>query len=237
LAARLTEYASLADVYEFLTPEPLLAPEGNVAAFAPWLPEPPARVLDCACGIGLLAAGLAQAGYDTHASDLSPEMVERTRARGVDARVCDWNDLPPTGDFDAVLCVGNSLAHAEDRHAALSAMAGALRRGGTLVLTSRNWERELAAGTRLEVDPQLIERGGRRALLARAWTIGTPTRLEVAVSLLAGDGSVTAVTEALTVWPFTADELTDDLRNAGLEPQQTTFASETERYLVTASRP
>jgi hypothetical protein len=28
-------YADLAGVYAFLTPEPLLTPEGNVAAFAP----------------------------------------------------------------------------------------------------------------------------------------------------------------------------------------------------------
>jgi SAM-dependent methyltransferase len=194
-------------------------------------------VLDCACGIGLLAAGLAQAGYDAHASDLSPEMVERTRARGVDARVQSWDDLPPTGDFDAVLCVGNSLAHARDRRAALTAMAGALRPGGMVILTSRNWERELAAGTRLEVEPRLVERGGRRALIARAWTIGEATRHEVAVSLLEDDGAVTTVAEVLTVWPFTADELRDDLRSAGLELGHSTFTRESERYLVTASRP
>jgi SAM-dependent methyltransferase len=234
LAARLTEYTSLADVYEFLTPEPLLQPEGNVAAFAPWLPEPPARVLDCACGIGLLAAGLARAGYETHASDLSPEMVRRTRALGVDARVCDWDDLPPTGDFDAVLCVGNSLTHARGRRAALAAMAVALRPGGALVLTSRNWERETALGTRLEVADELVERSGRRDLITRAWTVGEPTRLEVAVSLL---DPLHTVSEVLTVWPFTADELEDDLRGAGLEPEQSTYSRETERYLVTASRP
>jgi SAM-dependent methyltransferase len=193
-------------------------------------------VLDCACGIGLLAAGLAQAGYDTHASDLSPEMVERTRSRGVDARVLGWDDLPPTGDFDAVLCVGNSLAHARDRRAALNAMAGALRPGGILILTSRNWERELAAGTRLEVEPWLVERGGRRALIARAWTVGTPTVHEVAVSLLEDDGAVTTVAERLTVWSFTTDELFDDLRHAGLELRYSNSTREAERYLVTASR-
>ena len=44
--------------------------------------------------------------------------------------MCAWEDLPPTGDFDAVLCVGNSLAHARDRVAALRGMAGALKPGG-----------------------------------------------------------------------------------------------------------
>ncbi len=80
-------------------------------------------MLDCACGIGLLAAGLAGAGYETQASDISPEMVARTRALGVAARVCAWEALEPTADFDAVLCVGNSLAHAQDRRAALRGFA------------------------------------------------------------------------------------------------------------------
>src|SRR5262245_22963207 len=132
------QYRHLADVYEYLTPEPLLTPAGNVAAFAPWLAElsPGARVLDCACGIGLLAVGLALAGYAAEASDISPQMVARTRAlaerHGVElpARVCAWEDLPPGPRYSAVLCVGNSLAHAQDRRAALRAMAATLAPGG-----------------------------------------------------------------------------------------------------------
>jgi SAM-dependent methyltransferase len=233
-------------VYEWLTPEPLLTPEGNVAAFAEWIDPLPAgaRVLDCACGVGLLAAGLALRGFETHASDASPAMVERTRALAarlgveVRARVCAWEALPTQPEFDALFCVGNSLAHAADRRAALAAMAAVLRPGGTLVLTSRNWERERAAGTRLEVADRLVERDGRRALVIRAWTIGDDAiALDVAVSILAGDGSVETAAERLTVWPFTADDLDDDLRSAGLEPRQSTFTPESERYLVTASRP
>jgi len=128
------EYASLADVYEFLTPEPLLTPEGNVAAFAPWIDPLPAgaRVLDCACGIGLLAVGLALRGFEAHASDASPDMIRRTRGiaatHGVDvpARVCAWEDLPPEAVHDAVFCVGNSLPHTHDRITALRAMAATL---------------------------------------------------------------------------------------------------------------
>jgi SAM-dependent methyltransferase len=240
------QYADLSGVYEWLTPEPLLTPEGNVAAFAPWI-DPlaaGARVLDCACGVGLLAVGLALRGFETHASDASPEMVERTRAlaarHGTDvhARTCAWVDLPRRPEFDAVFCVGNSLAHAADRPAALAAMAGVLRPGGVLVLTSRNWERERAAGSRLEIDDRLTERGLRHALVTRAWTI-TPDEiaLDVAVSIIDADGTVETAAERLTVWPFTADELHDDLRSAGLEPQQSTYTPESERYLVTASRP
>jgi SAM-dependent methyltransferase len=212
-----SEYGSLADLYEFLTPPELLTPEGNVAAFASWLPPAPARVLDCACGTGLLAAGLRRAGYDTHAADLSPAMVARARELGVDAVVRSWCDTPATGDFDAVLCVGNSLAHARDRRTGLRAMAGALKPGGRLILTSRNWDREQTGGT------WVVERDGRRAEVRYEWTAGTPARLKITVA---------GVSETLTVWPFTADELFDDLRASGLEPQESTHTPEAERYLV-----
>jgi SAM-dependent methyltransferase len=240
------EYADLAGVYEWLTPEALLTPEGNVAAFAPWIDPLPdgARVLDCAAGVGWLAVGLALRGFRAEATDISPAMIERTRALAaeraveVPARVSAWEDLDGEPRFDAVFCVGNSIAHAQDRRAALTAMAAVLKPGGLLVLTSRNWERERAAGSRLEVADRLVERHGRRALSSHAWFIpeswSDPHTVEIAVSFV-GD-RVETVIERLTVWPFTPSELAEDLRASGLEPEQSTFTPEVERYLVSARR-
>jgi SAM-dependent methyltransferase len=221
----MAQYDTLADVYEFLVPEQLLSPAGSFAAFAPWLPPPPARVLDCACGTGTLAAGLLEAGYETDARDLSPEMVARARALGVAAEVRAWEDLEPTHAYDAVLCIGNSLPHTPDRRAALAAMAGALRPGGTLLLTSRNWELEQPAGE------ELVERDGRRAVVTRTWTPGTPTRFEITVAI---DGAP-RVAETLTVWPFTHAELLADLAAAGLTPTDDTYEPTAARYLLAAS--
>ena len=213
----MSEYRSLADLYEFLTPEPLLTPAGNVEAFAPWIEG--TRILDCACGIGLLAVGLAERGFDVEASDASPDMIRRTRAQGIGfpARVCAWEELPPSADFDTVLCVGNSLPHARDRVAALRGMAGALRPGGLLVLTSRNWEREQPSSS------YEVERGGRRARVTYTWLDAHEV-----------DITVGTVTERLTFWPFTYDLLVADLRAAGLEPAESTFVPDVERYLVSA---
>src|SRR5215217_8548583 len=116
-------YDTLAGVYEFLVPEELLEPEGAAGAFAGVLDQlaPGARVLDCAAGTGTLAVGLALRGLDVTATDASAAMVERARAlaerRGVALRTleCAWDELGRQelgGAFDAVLCVGNSLAHA-----------------------------------------------------------------------------------------------------------------------------
>src|SRR5690349_379566 len=48
---------------------------------------PGARLLDLGCGTGLDAVHLAQRGYQVVASDWSPQMVERTRARAAAANL------------------------------------------------------------------------------------------------------------------------------------------------------
>lgn len=197
--------------------------------------------------------GLALRGFAVAATDASPAMVERTRAlaarRGVpvEAEVRAWEALPERADwagaFDAVLCVGNSLAHAPGaaaRRAALVAMAGLLRPGGLLAVTSRDWERRLGAGSGLEVADRLVVRGGRPGLVIYAWPPAALERryeVEVAVALPAPDGTVETRGERLVVWPFAHAALLDDLRAAGLEPEAGTSAPQTERYLVTARRP
>jgi len=224
-------YAGLAEVYDFLVPEAVLSPEGSAAAFAELL-EPGWKVLDCACGTGTLAVGLALAGFAVDASDASPKMVTRTRAlavlRGVDvwAEARRWEELRG-GPYDAVLCVGNSITHAAGtagRRAALSGMHRVLRADGLLAITSRTWERPQEAGE------EVVERDGRRATVRRAWRDGDPRTLEIEVTL--DDGAVHA--EALEYWPFTHEELDEDLRASGFAPASSTWSPDVDRYLVTA---
>ena len=231
-------YGTLAEVYDFLVPEPLLSPEGSAAAFEQVTAELPAgaRVLDCACGTGTLAVGLALQGFDVAASDASPAMVARTQAlaaeRGVDVQVATrtWADL--RGEpFDAVLCVGNSLTHAggtAGRRTALDGMRRVLRDGGLLAITSRNWERPQEDGE------EVVERGGRRATVRHVWLppghSGGAHSLDLAVTL--DDGAVHW--ERLPYWPFTRGELADDLSATGFEPVASTWAPDVDRYLVTA---
>jgi SAM-dependent methyltransferase len=246
-------YDTIAGVYDFFVPDVLLTPQGSADAFAAHV-APGARVLDCACGTGTLAVGLALRGCEVVATDVSAAMVARTerlaRAHEVplQASVCAWEELPGRGweaRFDVVLCVGNSLAHAAGpaaRRAALRAMAQTLRRGGQLVVTSRTWEQVRADGSRLQVAEQLVVRDGRRGLPIYSWTIpdawDAPHHFDVAVALVGDDGAVVTHRERFAFWPFTEHALQADLRAAGLTPETGVVPAgdKAGRYVVTARR-
>ncbi len=247
-------YGSLASVYDWLVPDDKASPAGSARAFEMVTAglDPEAQILDCACGIGLLSVGLAEAGFRVTACDASPAMVERTQALArthgveVSTRVCRWDQLPDQGwqdRFDAVLCVGNSLAHAvgrSGRRAAIDGMASVLRTGGVLALTSRNWEQIRSDGSRLDVWDRLVKRSGRKAVVVYSWQVppawDTEHRLEISVAALQDGDRLQVTTELLSLWPFRHEELQADVAAAGLSLASSTYDATRTNYLVTAQR-
>ncbi len=108
------------------------------------------RILDCACGIGTQALGLAKLGFQVTACDLSPSAVERTRKeaekRGLSVRafVADMLDLTevPDGEFDAVICMDNSLPHLESEELLRAAVQirRKLRSGALFMASIRDYD-------------------------------------------------------------------------------------------------
>ncbi|MBN2025073.1 MAG: class I SAM-dependent methyltransferase [Pirellulales bacterium] len=101
------------------------------------------RVLDAACGTGRHAAMFHAWGLAVEGADLSPGMIERARRafgepEGLRFVVRAFDE--PIGaeePFDAVVCVGNSLALAPDGAVAaraVEAMLAAVRPGGAVVI-------------------------------------------------------------------------------------------------------
>ncbi|MET7688077.1 class I SAM-dependent methyltransferase [Streptomyces sp. NPDC005483] len=122
----------------------------QAAVLGPLLGPGPHRVLDCSCGIGTQAIGLALAGHRVVGSDLSPVAAARAgaeaSARGarLPTAAADMRRLPfASSVFDVVVCADNSLAHlltAPDVQAALAGMRRVLRGDGLLVLTLRDYD-------------------------------------------------------------------------------------------------
>ncbi|WP_328530606.1 methyltransferase domain-containing protein [Nocardioides sp. NBC_00368] len=245
-------YGALSEAYEWLIRDEHLSPDGSVARFEDLVtPLPPnARVLDCSCGTGQLAVGLAGHGLDVVATDASAGMIRRTAAladeHGVrlDARQVSWEDLTgqlEASTFDLVFCVGNSLGHAEGsrgRLAALASMARLLRPDGRLVLTSRMWEVVRARGSRIDVRDHLIRRDGRDAVVIYHTQIAPDWEqehhFEIAVTEVRPDGSLHTCAERLSFWPYRYEELVAQLQSVGLTVETTTVDADGAGYLLVA---
>jgi glycine/sarcosine N-methyltransferase len=136
------------------------------------------RVLDSACGTGMHAIALAQAGFDVSGADFSAGMIERARANAQAAHadvqfgVAGFGELAGAYGkkrFDAVLCLGNSLPHllsAEQVQASLEDFAACLNPGGLVIIQNRNFDAVMANRMRW-MEPQSAREGQEEWLFLR----------------------------------------------------------------------
>lgn len=111
------------------------------AAFVPALgapvvellaPRPGERILDLGCGDGVLTETIAATGATVVGVDAGPDMIAAARARGLDARVMDGQNLAFTNEFDAVF--SNAAIHwMRDQDAVLAGVRRALKPGGRFI--------------------------------------------------------------------------------------------------------
>jgi ubiquinone/menaquinone biosynthesis C-methylase UbiE len=119
-------------------------------------------VLDCACGTGVHTEIIAREGFHVAGSDTSDHMLEVARSKlsaaglAVDLYKSSWRDLPDVvpGRYDAVICMGNSLAHEPDGETVVESLRGMftmLNEGGVLLISNTNADRQLAEMVGIEV--------------------------------------------------------------------------------------
>lgn len=108
-------------------------------------------VLDVATGTGFHSVRLLQAGFRVRSLDGSPAMLSKAfqnafhhgyvlRAIHGDWR---WLNHDVHGEYDAIVCLGNSFTHLfseHDRRRCLAEFYSALRHDGILVLDQRNYD-------------------------------------------------------------------------------------------------
>ena len=114
-----------------------------------------AQILDCACGIGTQAIGLAALGYSVTASDISDralaEAAVRAEQNGVWIRFAqaDFRALSDTfsEQFDVVIAMDNALPHmltSEALESAVRSVISRVRPGGIFVASIRDYDALLA---------------------------------------------------------------------------------------------
>lgn len=110
-----------------------------------------ANVLDCACGIGTQAIGLAALGYEVTASDISDAELTEAARRAADngvtlslkhADFCTLSDTF-TEPFDIIICMDNALPHMLTKpalEAAVSSITEQMAKGGIFIASIRDYD-------------------------------------------------------------------------------------------------
>ena len=192
------------------------------------------RVLDAACGTGMHALALAQRGFIASGADLSAGMIERARANAatagleVDFRTAGFGELarsfaPGTSkpEFDAVLCLGNSLPHAVGPGAlegALRDFAACLKPGGLLLLQNRNFDAVTETRDRW-MGPQSQREGEKEWLFFRFYDFLPSGLIQFNVATLTREGDRPwrqQITSSM-LRPLTQADLANALPAAGFE--------------------
>lgn len=153
-------YDELADDYHLIYSDWDASIRRQGAALDALIGRAGADVLDCACGIGTQAIGLALRGHRVTGTDISPRAAARAareaarRSLRLRTAAADMRHLPfADGRFDAVVCADNSLPHlltGQEVRAALAEMRRVLRPGGLLLVSTRPYDelvRERPAST------------------------------------------------------------------------------------------
>ncbi len=110
-----------------------------------------AHVLDCACGIGTQAIGLACLGYNVTASDISDGEIAEAKTRASKANVnihfenADFCALSKTfaEQFDIIIAMDNALPHmltGNDLASAIKSIVNQIKDGGMFVASIRDYD-------------------------------------------------------------------------------------------------
>jgi predicted TPR repeat methyltransferase len=167
-------------------------PDLVAAVLARWWPQPPAgrlAVLDAGCGTGLCAPALRRLAGTLTGVDLSPEMLERARRRGLydrleAAELTAFLTAHPAG-FD-LIAAADVLCYFGALGPVLTAAAAALRPGGRLLFTVECDSEPAAAAFTLQANGRY--RHAPAALSAALAAAGLPAATASAVVLRRENG-------------------------------------------------
>jgi len=95
------------------------------------------RALDIGCGRGLFASFLTEQGLSVEAVDISPQAVELTSQRGINAYLLDLEHQDPIGSYDVIFCL-EVLQQLRDPESVLKRLVRRLAPDGEMVISVPN---------------------------------------------------------------------------------------------------
>ncbi len=143
------------------------------------LDKVPLSVLDCTCGIGTQAIGLAQLGYAVQGTDISCESIERAKREAdsfgvsINFKVADLLTLESQVDglFDLVISFDNSLPHLlteRDLQTAVGNIQSKLKSDGIFLASIRDYDEILKTMPKATM-PKIFEDPRGKRIVFQVW--------------------------------------------------------------------
>jgi SAM-dependent methyltransferase len=224
------EYASEAGLHERRSVyENRVGPDPRDVLWDEIVAAAPRRVLEVGPGPGEVSERmLRELGCEVVSVDVSERMIELCRARGVDARLGDVQELPfEDGSFDLVVAAW-VLFHVPDLDRGLAEIARVLRAGGRLVAVT-NSEHHLAearehAGISMVGRVSFSRENGEESLRRHFAAV---RREDVDGTVTFADGeAIRAYVRALGIWRHAADDVPDLAEPLEATTRNTIFVAE-----------
>ncbi len=197
------------------------------------------RLLDCACGIGTQAIGLASIGYKVTASDISENELAEARKRAIERQVTvsfnrtDFRALSKTfsEQFDIIIAMDNALPHmlsATDLNNAVKSITNQLADGGIFVASIRDYDEILK--TKPSYSPPYVhstDSGQRISFQTWSWNNNNYKLVQYIIN---DDGNIKTSKFECEYRAVTRAELTDLLLKNGCSKVEWKFPDETGFY-------
>lgn len=187
------------------------------------------RVLDCACGTGHHAIEFACWGHEVSACDISRQMLELAGRNAATAGIqvnFFKSDLSRLKDevggnqFDAILCLGNSLPHLltqRELDRAIHSIKNVLAPGGVFITQNRNYARIVRDNLRF-MPPTSAEWEGHECLFFRMLDIHGPRRIDFhIIRFLRESQGWTSKIQTTRLRPIQKAQIESALKRAGFK--------------------
>lgn len=188
------------------------------------------KVLDCGCGTGIPAIGLAKLGYDVTGLDICPEMLKVTRRHAAKENIklkilqADWRKIPEIlmEKFDAVIYRGNSINHnltQKDIETTLHNIYKILRKGGLCYIGMRDWSFILQKREHITLlTPKCRYANGKKIAIFYVWDFPDHrVIINVVFIIIENEGKMEKKVYPITILPITFSGLQETMEGVGFK--------------------
>lgn len=199
------------------------------------------KLLDCSCGIGTQAIGLALKGYNVSATDLSEKAVKRCKEEAdkhnvnIKCKVADFRTLEKQIDglFNCIISFDNALPHLftrEDLYLGIKNIYNKLNAGGIFLASIRDYDSALEHRTKVQPPYVHDDENGRRITL-QVWDWNEDNTYKMNLYIINHQGNECITNYDYTMYKaWTRAEMTEVMRECGFKNIQWHMPDETQFY-------